>query len=171
LAVTAVVLAGGGTLLSARQRSTQAKALARYTVPARLGSLPGVVTASGQLEAFRHVNVSPKRQGLLVKLFVEEGDSVRSGQPIALMDSGDLRDRIEELQALLRSAQQQMERSRHELERNQGLYRQKAISLNDFERIRNTYRVDLETVRAAQNRLEQRQVEVSELTVRAPSPA
>jgi HlyD family secretion protein len=168
LGASVLVVAGAGFWVSSSRRSTQVKALATYTVPSRLGSLPGVVTASGQLEAFRRVNVSPKRQGLLVKLFVEEGDSVVAGQPIALMDSGDLRDRIEELQALVRSAQQQMDRSRQELERNQGLYRQKAISLNDFERIRNTYRVDLETVRAAQNRLEQRQIEQGELIVRAP---
>ena len=168
LGATMLVVGGGVLWSSARQRSTQAKALATYTVPARLGNLPGVVTASGQLEAFRRVNVSPKRQGLLVKLFVEEGDSVVAGQPIAQMDSGDLRDRLEELQALVRSAQQQMNRSRNELDRNQGLYRQKAISLNDFERIRNTYRVDRETVRAAQSRLEQRQIEQGELTVRAP---
>ena len=170
LGLGATVLVVGGAVLwsSGRQRSTQAKALVTYTVPSRLGSLPGVVTASGQLEAFRRVNVSPKRQGLLVKLFVEEGDSVVAGQPIAQMDSGDLGDRIEELQALVRSAQQQMDRSRHELDRNQLLYRQKAISLNDYERIRNTYRVDRETVRAAQNRLDQRQIEANELTVRAP---
>ena len=168
LGVTALLLAGGGYWLSASKRSAQVKALATYTVTARLGSLPGVVTASGQLEAFRRVNVSPKRQGLLIQLFVEEGDSVVAGQPIALMDSGDLRDRIEELQALLRGAQQQMQRSQQELARNQGLYRQQAISLNDFERIRNTYRVDLETARAAQDRLQQRQIELGELTVRAP---
>jgi HlyD family secretion protein len=168
LGASVLVVAGAGFWVSSSKRSTQGKALATYTVPSRLGSLPGVVTASGQLEAFRRVNVSPKRQGLLVKLFVEEGDSVVAGQPIAQMDSGDLGDRIEELQALVRSAQQQMDRSRNELDRNQLLYRQKAISLNDYERIRNTYRVDRETVLAAQNRLEQRQIEQGELIVRAP---
>ena len=79
LGASVLVVAGAGFWVSASKRSTQVKALATYTVPSRLGSLPGVVTASGQLEAFRRVNVSPKRQGLLVKLFVEEGDAVVVG--------------------------------------------------------------------------------------------
>ncbi|MFY7696668.1 MAG: biotin/lipoyl-binding protein, partial [Cyanobium sp.] len=74
------------------------------------------VTASGELDAVERVNVSPKRQGQLRELLVDEGDRVAEGQPIAVMDSGDLRDRLEELQANLRSAQAELERSRSELE-------------------------------------------------------
>jgi HlyD family secretion protein len=105
---------------------------------------------------------------VLQELYVEEGDSVVAGQPIALMDSGDLRDRLQELQALENSTKAQLERSRSELERNKGLYSQKAISQTDYTRIRSTYLVDLAAMQAAQQRLEQRQIERSELTVRAP---
>jgi HlyD family secretion protein len=164
----AVVIASGATLLGQRRSASERKALADYTVLARQGGLPGVITASGELAAYRSVNVSPKRQGVLLRLFVEEGDTVRQGQQIALMDSGDLRDRLQELEAQLESAQAQLGRSRGELQRNEGLIRQKAITQNDYSRIRATYLVDLAAVRAAQQRLEQRQQERNELTVRAP---
>jgi HlyD family secretion protein len=164
----AVVVVGGTSLVGQRRSAQQQTSLADYTVVARQGALPGVITASGELGAYRSVNVSPKRQGVLQELYVEEGDAVVAGQPIALMDSGDLRDRLQELQALENSTKAQLERSRSELERNQGLYSQKAISQTDYTRIRSTYLVDLAAMQAAQQRLEQRQIERSELTVRAP---
>lgn len=163
-----LLVGGASKLLQQRRSASQQRSLAAYTVVARQGSLPGVITASGELGAYRKVNVSPKRQGVLERLYVEEGDRVAAGQPIALMDSGDLRDRLQELQAQLDSARAQLSRSRSELQRNEGLYRQKAISQNDYNRIRAAYQVDRAAVQAAQQRLDQRQIERGELTVRAP---
>ena len=164
----AVVVWAGSALIAQRRSTSQQRSLASFTVLAREGSLPGVITASGELGAFRKVNVSPKRQGVLERLYVEEGDRVSTGQAIALMDSGDLRDRLQELQAQVDSAKAQLARSLSELQRNEGLYSQKALSQNDYNRIRANYLVDRATVQAAQQRLEQRRIESNELTVRAP---
>ena len=163
-----VVIGGGATLLSLRRNASQQRSLNSFTVLARQGSLPGVITASGELEAFRKVNVSPKRQGVLEKLFVEEGDSVQAGQALAQMDSGDLNERLDELRAQLRSARAQLTRSQSELQRRQALIRQGGISLDDYNSARSTYLVDKAAVEAAQQRLEQRMREQGDLTVRAP---
>lgn len=151
-----------------RQTTIAGQSIAPYTVVARSGSLPGVVTASGELDAVERVNVSPKRQGQLLELLVREGDQVEKGQPLARMDAGDLRDRQEELQANLLSAQAELARSRSELARNIPLYRQGAISLNDLQRFQADYEVKRMAVAAAQQRIQQRQVERDELIVRAP---
>ncbi|WP_347238783.1 efflux RND transporter periplasmic adaptor subunit [Cyanobium sp. FACHB-13342] len=161
-----VLVAGLG--LAQRQRSSGRADLTPYTVVAVSGDLPGVVSASGELEAEKRVNVSPKRQGVIDELYVEEGDPVRRGQALARMDRGDLDDRLAELQAQLTSAQAQLARSRSEMERNQRLYRQAAISLSDYNTVRSTFLVDQAAVRAAKMRLEARQVEQSDLVVRAP---
>ncbi|MFM7236638.1 MAG: efflux RND transporter periplasmic adaptor subunit [Cyanobium sp.] len=166
LAALLALLAGLG--LWHRQRTVARQNVAPYTVLARSGSLPGVVTASGELDAVERVNVSPKRQGQLRELLVEEGQQVEEGQPIAVMDAGDLKDRLEELQANLLSAQAELERSRSELARNEPLYRQGAISLNDLQRYRADYEVKRMAVAAALQRIQQRQVEGNELVVRAP---
>jgi HlyD family secretion protein len=142
--------------------------VAPYTVLARSGELPGVVTATGELDAVERVNVSPKRQGLIEELFVDEGDLVKAGQAVARMDAGDLRDREQELMANLRSAEAELERSASELRRNEPLYRQGAISLNDLNRFRADEKVKRMGVNAARQRLDQRQVEQEELIVRAP---
>ena len=168
LALAALALVGGATAVWQLQRGRSTRDLTPYTVAARSGTLPGVVTATGELDAVRRVNVSPKRQGQLEELYVDEGDIVRQGQPIARMDSTDLQDRLAELQAAVRSAEAELERARSELERNAPLYQQNAISLNDFNRFRSDYEVKRMTVVAARERLQARQVEAADLIVRAP---
>jgi len=151
-----------------RQRMAAARDLTPFTVVARPATLPGVVAATGELDAVQRVNVSPKRQGLLLQLYVDQGDRVAAGQPLARMEAGDLRDRVQELQANVLSAQAELQRSFSELQRNEPLYGQGAISLNDINRFRADYQVKRMAVAAAQQRLQQRLVEAQELIVRAP---
>ena len=86
-AVALLVVVGGVTVWQRQRQAAKRSNLADYTVVAKRGTLPGVVSASGELEAGRSVNVSPKRGGVLESLFVDEGDRVSKGQPIAQMDS------------------------------------------------------------------------------------
>jgi HlyD family secretion protein len=137
-------------------------------VLARSGSLPGVVNATGELDAVERVNVSPRRQGVIEQLFVDEGDAVRTGQVLARMDPGDLGDREEELQANVRSAEAELRRSASERSRNEPLFRQGAISLNDLNRFRADEEVKQMALAAVRQRLDQRLVEQGELLVRAP---
>ena len=127
-----------------------------------------MVTATGELAAEQRVNVSPKRQGVLLDLEVEEGDRVVRGQPLARMDSGDLDDRISEFQFNLRVATAQLERTRSEWQRRRQLFESKAISADDYNRALSAYQADSAAMEAARERLQQRQVERSELIVRAP---
>ena len=163
-----VAVCGTSVVVGQRRNSEQQRSLDAFTVLAREGSLPGVITASGELGAFRKVNVSPKRQGVLQQLFVEEGDSVRAGQALALMDSGDLDDRLDELRAQLRSALAQLNRSQSELQRRAALIRQGGISLDDYNSAKSHYLVDKAAVEAAQQRLDARLKERGDLSVKAP---
>ncbi|MCS5704612.1 efflux RND transporter periplasmic adaptor subunit [Synechococcus sp. FGCU-3] len=151
-----------------RQQSGAVKNLDQYTVLAEPGTLPGVVTATGELQAVQRVNVTPKRGGVLEALFVEEGNQVTAGQPIARMDSGDLDDRIAEFRSNLKAAEAQLIRTRSEWERRRDLYRGNAITMDDYNRALSAYKADEAAVQAARERLQQRQVELRELVVRAP---
>jgi HlyD family secretion protein len=168
-----LALVGALALLAAlgiwqRQRQAAARDVTPYTVYARIGSLPGVINATGELDAIERVNVSPRRQGVIKQLYVDEGDQVQAGQILARMDAGDLRDREQELMANLKSAEAELKRAASELRRNQPLYGQGAISLNDFNRFRADEEVKRMALNAARERLDQRQVEAEELIVRAP---
>ncbi|MEB3169823.1 MAG: efflux RND transporter periplasmic adaptor subunit [Synechococcaceae cyanobacterium] len=169
---TAVLVAGAlvaGGAVWQRQRSAVARAdLTPYTVLARRESLPGVVTASGELDAVERVNVSPRRQGQVQALFVDEGDAVREGQPLARMDDGDLSDRLDELRAEVFAAEARLTRSRNEWQRRRQLYESGAISADEYSAVLTTYQVDRAALAATRERLEQRGVEQGELIVRAP---
>ena len=168
LALVAALALLAGLGLWQRQRLAAAKDVTPFTVLARSGSLPGVVSATGELDAVERVNVSPRRQGVIKELYVDEGDAVKAGQVLARMDAGDLKDREDELSSNVRSAEAELRRSASELQRNEPLYRQGAISLNDLNRFRADEEVKRMALAAARQRLEQRQVEGDELLVRAP---
>jgi HlyD family secretion protein len=169
---TLALLAGAvivGAGLWQRQKNAVARAdLGPYTVVARSDSLPGVVSASGELDAVERVNVSPRRQGQVQELFVDEGDAVRQGQPLARMDDGDLSDRLDELRADVFAAQARLTRSRNEWQRRRQLYANGAISADEYSSVLTTYQIDRAALAAANERLEQRTVEKGELIVRAP---
>ncbi len=93
------VLTASGICFKLSQDKSSNKDLTEFTIAAESGSLPGLITASGELKANKSVNVSPKRQGILDEIFVEEGDQVKKGDLIARMDFGDLEFRVDELRA------------------------------------------------------------------------
>ena len=167
VSLAALALAGVGSM-QWRRSSEQKASLAQYTVLAQRGSLPGVISATGELDAIERVNVSPKHQGVLQQLYVDEGDRVRNGQALALMDPGDLGDRTDEFKANVRSAEANLQRSRSEWQRRQQLYRSGAISADDYNRAFAAYRVDQAAVTAARERLDQRGIEEGDRVVRAP---
>ena len=139
-----------------------------YVVEASQGSLAGVITASGELQAIRRVNVSPRKQGLLQELRVDEGDSVEKGDILAVMDPGDFDDRLSERQALLREAEATFRSREDEFLRRQQLYRQGVISAIDFNRIRNQRLASEAALIAARERVQQLDTEGRELLIRAP---
>ncbi len=167
-AVALLVVVGGVTVWQRQRQAAKRSNLADYTVVAKRGTLPGVVSASGELEAGRSVNVSPKRGGVLESLFVDEGDRVSKGQPIALMDSGDLRQRELELGAQVRLAEAEESRARSDYERRKKLFEEGAISEDDIVSFRTRALTARASLDVARKRFNQRTVERDELTIRAP---
>ena len=151
---TFLFLIMGGIFLRSAQNQSQERDISEYTVSARRGTLPGLVTASGELQAEKTVNISPKRQGLIEKIYVTEGDKVVKGQLIAEMDSGDLFYQLNELKDNLET-----QKSRYE--RRKMLYREGAISKEVYEEYKNLYKTSVV-------RLQQKEVERSEILIRAP---
>jgi HlyD family secretion protein len=64
--------------------------LDKYTVVASENTLAVEIKASGTVQPHQTVNISPKNPGRLLKLFVEQGDMVKQGDPIAVMENQEL---------------------------------------------------------------------------------
>ena len=168
-AALVLAVAGGGLVLmrlgpwSDRQRD-----LTPYVATAERGALSGVITASGELLAVQKVNVSPRQQGRLEQLLVDEGDEIGKGQLLAVMDPGAIDDRLQERQALLRQAEANYRSSKEDFDRRQDLFRSGVISADDFSDVRFQMLAAEAAVIAARERLEQLEEEQDELQIRAP---
>ena len=163
-----LALCGGGLLLRFGPWSNRQRDLKPFTTTAERGVLSGVITASGELQAQQKVNVSPRKQGLLAQLKVDEGDVVEKEQVLAVMDRGDLDDRQQEMQALLRQAEANYQNKREDFERRDQLYSSGAISADDFSDARFELLARQAGLVAARERVEQLEQESREKTIRAP---
>ncbi|HXH05019.1 MAG TPA: efflux RND transporter periplasmic adaptor subunit [Vicinamibacterales bacterium] len=78
--------------------------------------LEAIVTASGQIQPKRLVNISADTMGRVTQLAVNEGDRVRVGQFLLQIDPRNLRTRVESGEAGLRAVQAQLEQAEVGLE-------------------------------------------------------
>ena len=168
LALAGLALAGGVALLRFGPLAGNQRDLTPYVTTAERGVLSGLITASGELLAVQNVNVSPRKQGLLEELLVDEGDAVQKGQLLAVMDPGDLEDRVQERQALLRQAEANHRQRRDEFERRGQLYEAGVISADDFNEVQSQMMATQAGVVAARERLEQLEEEQNQQKIRAP---
>ena len=74
---------------SAARRALAALALAALAAHAGCAADPATVTASGTIE-FDEVDVASQVGGRVERLLVEEGDSVRAGDTLAVLDQGEV---------------------------------------------------------------------------------
>lgn len=163
-----LALCGGGLLLRFGPWSNRQRDLTPFIATAERGVLSGVITASGELQAQQKVNVSPRQSGLLDELMVDEGDEVKDYQVLAVMDRGDLDDRLQEKQALLRQAEANYQSQKDEFERRNKLYDSGVVSADDFSDARFEMLARQAGLVAARERVEQLEQESSEKTIRAP---
>ena len=167
-ALVLAVAGSGFVLLRFGPWSSRQRDLTPYVARAERGALSGVITASGELLAVQRVNVSPRQQGLLEELLVDEGDEVSKGQLLAVMDPGDIEDRVQERQALLRQAEANYLSRKDDFDRRQQLFRMGVISSDDFSEVRFQMIAAEAAVVAARERLEQLEEEEDERLIRAP---
>ena len=163
-----VLLATGGVIWTNGPWSGRSRQLDDFTVEAERGSLSGVITASGELEAIRRVNVSPRRAGLVEALYVDEGDVVEKGQVLGRMERGDFENRINELTALEREKKADFATKRADYLRHRQLVEDGAISAKDLDGFLGSYISSKAALNAAQERTKKLRVEGSELLIRAP---
>jgi HlyD family secretion protein len=63
------------------------------------------IKANGTVQPLRKINLSPKEQGRIERLYVDEGDRVKQGQLIARMDSQRFQQQVNQYKASLAKAQ------------------------------------------------------------------
>ncbi len=148
-----LVLAGG-LVWKLEVNQNKKKDLSSFTTFAESGSLPGLITVSGELASEKSVNISPNKQGILLEIYVDSGDKVIKGQLIAKMRNNDILYRLNELRA-------DYEKNEANYNRRKSLYKEGAISRESYEQYKNLFIT-------SEARLKQLEIEKNELKILAP---
>lgn len=119
-----------------------------------LGDISAVYTGTASLEADGEATVMAKVGGEIIALLVNEGDTVKAGDPVAKLDDERLRLEVKRSKASL-------DKTRQEYQRNVELHAKGLIPAGTFEGMK----YDLDALKVA---YELAQLELSYATVRAP---
>ena len=106
------LLVGGGygvyrlaVVIPAEQQKKQI-----LTMPVERQTLPITISANGTVNPERSINVSPKNSGVLKRLLIKEGDSVKQGQILANMDDSNLQGQLTQAKGQLAQAQANLQK-------------------------------------------------------------
>lgn len=101
-----IAVVGGGVVYSRQQAAAKAKAanIGRTTKVGR-GDVTVKVTETGTLEPVSQVDVKSRVAGRLLKIFVHEGQKIRAGDPIAIVDPTEVTRQVDSVKAQLAAAQ------------------------------------------------------------------
>lgn len=123
---------------------------------------------SGKLAAVEIVEVKPLVGGRIERIFFQEGDLVKAGAPLFLIDFRPFLATVKRIEAQLRSARSRYKLAKQELERTRGLVDKKLISQSLFDQAKAEYEVALATISEVKNALEEAKIDLDDATIRAP---
>ena len=139
----------------------------------RTGLIRENLLLTGSLKAKEAVDVSPKAQGRVEKLYFQVGDSVASGTLIAELDDDELQQQVNRAgasiavtSASLDQRRAERENVRAELERAEQLFNEKLLSPQDYDAQKTGLAVVNAQVQLAQAQQQQAEAELSELKIR-----
>ena len=94
---------------------------------------------TGVIEAWKKINITPDVGGKIAKIHVEEGDMVREGQLLAELDTRAIRLQLEQAEAALAVSEANYKDAKRNMERMERLIKEKAVSDQQYEKIKLAY--------------------------------
>lgn len=108
-------------------------------VEVALKDMPIQVSAIGNVEAYSSVTIKSRVEGQLLKALCKEGDEVKRGQLLFVIDPRPFEEALRQAEANLLRDKAQLEFARADLERYEELFREGLVSRQQFDKIRTNY--------------------------------
>ncbi|MEL6345982.1 MAG: efflux RND transporter periplasmic adaptor subunit [Myxococcota bacterium] len=124
---------GGGGEPGARSNQDADRRVLVEAAPVEQGTVADYLETTGSIESEAQADVAPETSGVVTRIAVEEGDSVRRGQLLAVIENPSLSAGAD--RALI-----ELDRAKQDLERARALHRQGAISDADLRQSEISYR-------------------------------
>lgn len=134
-----------------RLTEEQIEAAGIVTVPASSRTMSSVVAFPGEIrfDENRTAHIVPRVPGVVEKVLVELGQSVKKGQMLAIISS----QQISDLRAELDGAQRRAELARSTLAREESLFKEKISAEQDYQQARQSYQEAQISVANAQQKI------------------
>ncbi|GIW43940.1 MAG: resistance-nodulation-cell division efflux membrane fusion protein [Candidatus Binatia bacterium] len=136
---------------------------------AEVGPMP-ILSGSGYIvTGERYVSIGVRVPGRIERYFVEEGQSVRKGDPLVQLDDRDYRAQVTRAKAQLAVAKAQLELAEADLRRVRALHEQRVASQQELDVQESRARVARAAVQQAEADLQQARVNLDYTILRAPT--
>lgn len=136
-------------------------ALSLNIVPVINENVPRYYSATGYTNISRRIEVSTSQTGTIKKLLVTEGDVIKAGDPLILLDESELLTSIKQAESAIQTAKINLKDSRQDFNTAQRLIQSKVIPNEQFRKAK--VQLDL-----AQSQLEQAKNDLKRQQARKP---
>ena len=120
------------------------------------------------IQAIQFVEVKPKVEGFIQKVFVDEGELVKKGQPLFQLSSDEYNQSVKEAEANYKQAQAQYDMATYEVERMERLVIKQILSKVRLDQANKEKEVAQMKVEQARAQLQRSQMDYSYTTITSP---
>lgn len=173
LGATLVIVAASALALFSCGRGEGKEAKGGRPVPvavavAKSMTVPVLVSAVGNVEAFASVAVTPQATGVIAKQLVRDGQDVAKGQLLFLIDPRTYQASVQEAQARLQKDQAQAKKAEDDLKRFQALFDQGAVSRDQLEQMQTNVGTLRATLALDRAQVEQARLQLGYASISSP---
>ncbi len=129
---------------------------------------PVSIETVAQTEGAKETEIRPRVGGIIQKRLYSEGEPVKAGQPMFLIDSEPFQNALNEAQAQYREQSARIVQSKREEARQRRLLAEKFVSQSMYDIAESNYAVAKAALQSAKVRVKQAKLNLSYTTVRSP---
>lgn len=166
--IASLALAGCGKKTDAAA-GQQMQAMPVSVVEVQPTTVPISAEAVAQTEGAKEVEVRPRVGGIILKKLFEEGEPVKTGQAMFLIDPVPFQIALSQAKAQLAQQKARVEQTRREADRLKGLLVTQSISQRDYDNATSDNAVAIATVQQGEAMVREAELNLSYTTVTAPS--
>ncbi|MBA3696099.1 MAG: efflux RND transporter periplasmic adaptor subunit [Methylotenera sp.] len=166
--ITSLLLTGCGKK-SDENVAAQMLAMPVSVVEMQPTTVPISAEAVAQTEGAKEVEVRPRVGGILLKKLFEEGEPIKTGQAMFLIDPAPFQIALSQAKAQLAQQRARVEQTRREADRLKGLLTTQSISQREYDNATSENAVAVATVQQGDAMVREAELNLSYTTVTAPS--
>lgn len=145
-----------------------AKSVSVEVMTVSLGAVPLMSVVPGAVVPDQKAQIASRLMGYIKNLDLKVGQSVKKGDLLFSIDSGDINTQISQAQSGYQQALASLKDAKLDYERFTKLYKEDSVSKQQYDKMRLQHSVAHETLAAAKSGLEQAKAQLNYANVKAP---